>query len=69
MRIGKYDVTPGGDGYPGRKEFTGHALLTWDQGDSTFEKMLRFEKTFPTLDEATQHAIDQVRLRVENGEL
>lgn len=69
MRIGKYDVTPGGAGYPGKAEFQGHARLTWDEGDETLEKMLYFDKVLPTLDEATTHALEQVTLRVENGEL
>lgn len=69
MRIGRYDVTPGGEGYPGRDEFKGHAHLTWDEGGETRETTIYFDRVLPTLDAATQHAVEQIQLRVQNGDL
>lgn len=69
MRIGKYDVSPGAGGFRERGAYEGHAHLTWNEGGATLEKTLYFDKTFRTMDEAMNHALEQVTIRVESGEL
>lgn len=69
MRIGKYDVMPGASGIRGSDSYQGRAHLTWDEGSATMERTLYFDKPFATMDEAISHALQQVALRVQNGDL
>jgi hypothetical protein len=68
MKIGKYQVEAHAVGTH-QQGFRGEATLTWDEGNSTYQQVRSFDKVFQTMEEAIQHAYEQVHLRVANGDL
>ena len=66
-KIGKYSVeatsVTTADGYQGS------VMLTWEEGSTTNQKPMHFDKVLPTSEDAEKHALQQVQLRVQDGAL
>ena len=69
MRVGRYEVRPGAGQREEDGKFLGHAMLTWHEEDATYEKPIYFDKSFDTEEDAKQHAVEQVLIRVRDGVL
>jgi hypothetical protein len=70
MRVGKYTVTTSTAqriGDPGR--YVGIAHIVWDEADVTCDTSLTFHRGFDTEDAAQEHALQQIQIRVRDGQL
>ena len=68
MRIGKYTVTTS-TGSNEKGEFFGSAHLLGDEGGETRAVEKQFDKPCTSEDEAKQHAIEQVQIRIRDGRI
>lgn len=55
MQVGKFKVVPHSEGTH-EGGFSGYLLVTWDEGDSTYEEKRPVDGVFPTQGEAIEHA-------------
>ena len=69
MKIGKYIVTPRSMKSDLSGGYVGTANLLWDEADTTCDLSIHFHKSFETAEEAEQHAVQQIELRVKDGKL
>lgn len=67
MKIGKYEVDAHASGSY-EEGFQGSVMRTLHTGDKVEQQKFFFDKSFPTMREAIEHAYEQAHLRVQNGD-
>ncbi len=76
-RIGKYavdaiakvDVKDGKTADVNSVAYIGEASVFWDEPDAACHAKIRYSKKFSTEESAVEHAMQQVRTRLRDGEL
>lgn len=67
MKIGKYEVDARAAGSY-EDGFKGSVMRTLHTGDGVEQQEFFFDKSFPTMSQAIEHATEQAHLRVQNGQ-
>lgn len=68
MNIGKYQVRAVAE-QSEQGNYYGKAQLLWNDEDATYESSILFHKPFDTAEQARNHSLEQVQLRVRDGVL
>jgi hypothetical protein len=68
VQIGKYRVNAHASRLPDGR-WVGTANIRWEEPDATLEQPRHYEQSFDTEDEAIHHALEQVEIRLKNGDL
>lgn len=68
IQLGKYAVDVRAEGTHAGG-FNGYALLRWEDGNATMEQKITFKPVFQLMSEAEDHAMEQIQLKFQRGEL